>query len=310
MNSTIEWGEANRITNGPATVERVLDRTDGGMVAECRLSVDADQPVAVGVRDEFPAELAVDEVHVTGASDLANCEATPDGVSFEAVVPPGDVVEVSYTIDLAEEATEPYGPPAIVRAVPMQGTTDEAELRPLREDGVTVSTTANGENGAGAAPVAVPPSATVAALVEAFRSDDVSEEQLGVLRDRLGDQTSSSTDVRLGHVESQLARIEAYSDALEAFIEENGTAREVFEELRADLSTHQSELATLRETQQAAETDRGELRSEMADVRSEVETLRAETDELREEVSELRSLMESLSSVFAGDSDPSDLPGQ
>lgn len=305
MTDSIEWGEPSRITHGPASTERVLRREADGLVAEYRVSVDGDQPVAVTVHDEFPPDANVERADVRDDGDLLDVDVSPSGATFDAVVAPEDELAVTCDLQLGAEPSEPYGPPTIVRARPVDEHTDGGGVAPGMSDDVGPATSAPA------------PTATVEALVEAFRSDDLSEEQLGVLRDRLADRTSSSADVRIRRVESELARFEAYVDALEAFIEENGTAQEAFAELRADLEQQRSELATLRQTQQAAADDRADIdagvdavRDDVTAVSDEVEALRTETDELRAEVEELRSLMESLSAVFAGDGDPSDLPGR
>lgn len=331
VNDTIHWGEPTMVTEGRATVDCVLECESDALVAECRVSVDGDHPVAVEVRDVIPEALDVERASVRDDSALDSCEATPSEVAFEAVVVPSEPLELTYELQLETEPSKPYGPPEIVRALPMDERR-EGEESPLLRGGAT--RVDGGEAGSHAragpstAPASpprpddeatgeLPPSATVEALVEAFRSDDLSEEQLGVLRDRIVTRTSSSADVRLRHVESRLAQFEAYTDSLEAFIEENGTAREVFSELHSDLDRQGAELATLRETHQEAAADRAAIEDEMDTVRAdvatvteEVQALREETDELRSEVEELRDVMESLSTVFAGDGEPSDLPGQ
>lgn len=331
MNDTIHWGEPTTVSDGRVTVDRVLECEPDAVVAECRVSVEGDHPVAVGVRDVIPADLDVASASVRDDSSLESCEATPSEVVVEAVIVPDEPLELTYDLQVGTEPSEPYGPPEIVRALPMDERPEGGEA-PLMRGGATsvngneagsrvqagpsaatASSPRPGDGGTGE----LPPSATVEALVEAFRSDDLSEEQLGVLRDRLATRTSSSADVRLRHVESRLAQFEAYTDSLEAFIEENGTAREVFSELRADLDRQGSELATLRETQQESAADRAAIedevdtvREDVATVTEEVQALREETDELRSEVEELRDVMESLSTVFAGEGDPSDFPGQ
>ena len=317
VNDSIEWGEPSSVTHDLASTERVLRREDGRLIADYRISVDGEQPVAVTVHDEFPPDLDVERADVRADELTLDAEVTPTGATFESVVSPGEVLEPSCELSLGTEPAEPFGPPTIVRARPVVEPTDQVAIPPesaptdgSRDGGIPQST----ESG----PTVPPgPTATVEALVEAFRTDDLSDEQLGVLRDRLADRTSTSADVRIRRVESELARFEAYVDALEAFIEENGTAQEAFTELHADLERNRAEVATLRQTQQAAATERADvatdvetLRGDVAAVTDEVATLRTETDALREEVEELRSLMESLSAVFAGDGDPADLPGR
>lgn len=287
VSNSLVWGEPSSVTNGPATTERVLRVESDRIVAQCRTSVAGDDPVAVSVRDEFPAELDVSDVQFRDDSDLDDCEATPTAVSFDSVVHPGEVVETTYEIHVDAEPTEPYDLPTIVRALPM----DDHEP----DDGhPTVRGGAAATAAAGGATRNADPAATVEALVEAFRSPRVSEERLGLLRDHLTDGTSSSTDVRVAHVESQLARFEAYVDALETFLDDNGTGQEALAELRTDLESQQ--------TRQAA------LESDVESVVDEVATLRTEVGELRDEIEQLRSLMESLSTVFVdedGDADAS-----
>lgn len=270
------------MTNGPATTERILKVESDRIVAQCRTSTTGDDPVAVSVRDGVPAELGVSDVQFRDDSALHDCEATPTAVRFEVVVHPDEVVETTYELHVDGEPTEPYGPPTIVRAVPMGDHEPDDELPTVR--GGAATTTAAG---AATPDDRIDPAATVEALVEAFRSPRVSEERLELLRDHLDDGTSSSTDVRVAHVESQVARFEAYTDALEAFLDDNGTGQEALEGLRSDLESQR--------TRQAA------VESDIESTVDEIATLRSEVGELRAEVEQLRSLMESLSTVFVGE---------
>lgn len=104
----------------------------------------------------------------------------------------------------------------------------------------------------------------------------------GTERDAEGDAdpTAGPTAVRLRHIESRLSKLEAYEDALAAFIEEDGTAEAVRADARAATEAVEglrTEVAALRETTESARAERERLREELATLREDV----AEVQDLR-----------------------------
>jgi len=74
------------------------------------------------------------------------------------------------------------------------------------------------------------------ALAEAIRQDEVSDEDMETLDEAFGG-ISGSTEVEIEHVQSRVSELEAYTDALEAFLDDNGPAQDLLAELEADVGS-------------------------------------------------------------------------
>lgn len=98
-------------------------------------------------------------------------------------------------------------------------------------------------------PDAVPADGSVAAaLVEELRAGTVDESVERALRSELGadasdagsdgdgDADGGSTDARIRHLQSEVADLRAYTDALESFLDENGDAHRLLADLRGEIS--------------------------------------------------------------------------
>lgn len=109
-----------------------------------------------------------------------------------------------------------------------------------------------------------------AALAAEIRSGDVADEDLEVLRSELDGGVPRSVDVRIRRLQSTVADIEAYSDALEEFIDEQGTAEAMLDELRSRIDTVESDVAALSDRADAADEERAETAASVEDVESSV----------------------------------------
>ncbi|MFC6719906.1 hypothetical protein ACFQGT_18130 [Natrialbaceae archaeon GCM10025810] len=85
----------------------------------------------------------------------------------------------------------------------------------------------------------------------------------------LADHLPTSVAVRLEHLESRLAQFAAYTDALEAFLDEHGTADQLIEELQMELREVAQAVTDLTETVAAAADERATLRERLATVEAE-----------------------------------------
>ncbi|MEF8913938.1 hypothetical protein, partial [Natronomonas sp.] len=78
-------------------------------------------------------------------------------------------------------------------------------------------------------------SGLAATLAAEIRNGEVDDDDLDVLQDALGAETvDNSVGARIEHLQSEIADLKAYSEALEEFIDENGDAQQVIEDIRAD----------------------------------------------------------------------------
>ena len=95
-----------------------------------------------------------------------------------------------------------------------------------------------------------------ATLAAEIRAGEVSDADLETLRGELDPGLPRSADVRIRRLQSQFADLDAYVDALEEFIDDEGTGAELVERLDAELEEVTAEIADLREGLDAAADDR------------------------------------------------------
>ena len=94
---------------------------------------------------------------------------------------------------------------------------------------------------------ALPPAAVVEALVDAFESGAVSEQQAERLREHVAPGRARSEEVHLQHLEARLDEFAAYADGLAELIDEHGTATEIVDDLRAEVAAARTSVADLEE---------------------------------------------------------------
>lgn len=82
-------------------------------------------------------------------------------------------------------------------------------------------------------------------LAAEIRDGAVPAEDLETLRAALGTSGGGSTAARVEHLQSRVADLEAYTEALEAFLDEEGGAAAVVDDLRTELATTNERLDAL-----------------------------------------------------------------
>jgi predicted nucleic acid-binding Zn-ribbon protein len=150
---------------------------------------------------------------------------------------------------------------------------------------------------AGATPAASPGNVAVA-LAEEIESGQIDEETLATLGDAFGG-VPNSVDTRISHVQSRVSDIEAYADAIEEFIDENGTARELLDQLEAETERLDARTERL-EAELADDLDQRleESREERAEIRADVEAvetlLEESVDDLEGDLAEVTDDLDAL----------------
>ena len=152
-------------------------------------------------------------------------------------------------------------------------------------------------------------------LIEELEDGSLSEEERTALRSGLGVEPPNSVAVRLRHVQEQVDDIVAYRNALEEFIDENGEATEVLDDVRAQFEAIETRIETLEthlsdlegdlervENRQQAAFEEIEERIETLETSFDVETRSAEDERtaLRERIEECELWRERLNDALAG----------
>lgn len=161
----------------------------------------------------------------------------------------------------------------------------------------------------------------VRVLIKELREGDVDAEHRRLLRDELLD-TEGTMEARVSHLQQRMSDLEAYTDALEAFIAEEGGAQAVLADLRSDFEELQSELQSttdhldeatdrmeamdnrVESVAEDAETalDRSDgLTDRVADVEDEVAGFDERIDGLREELDSQQAVLQEEIEALEGD---------
>lgn len=137
--------------------------------------------------------------------------------------------------------------------------------------------------------------AVVQALIDQLEADNLTEEQRRQLADQLGSVLEvgggerHSTEVRLGQLESQMQRFEAYADALEAVIDVHGPAEEFLSEVRDDIAALEASVDDLTRDLDDASEARSAQRRRLNELADELTSHDSRLERLRDRLESLRS---------------------
>jgi hypothetical protein len=231
-------------------------------------------------------------------------DESADDISVD--VPDGDGSVAEEPVAEAERATDDE--PADAGAAEA----DEAETEAAATAGA--SATDEGPRSADlAASLAATPSGGLArVLLKELREGDVDEETREALREELGaeQEAGRSQDVRIKHLQSQVAEFSAYVEMLDGFVDEHGTFDSVFgemssldeevESLRSELDGPADAVEDVDEASAAVE----DLRVGQDDLAARVERLEDELASIHDRLDEYDEFTERLSGAFQGVDDP------
>ena len=136
-----------------------------------------------------------------------------------------------------------------------------------------------------------------ATLAESIRTGQVSDDDLEVLRDALGDgeSPSNSQEVRVDHLQSEVADLKAYSDALEEFIDENGEARTLIRDLQETVDGMRSDVTRIENEAEVAAEEAAEANGRVDELGDDVSRIDGEVDQVSSEFDDLEERVESVS---------------
>jgi predicted nucleic acid-binding Zn-ribbon protein len=135
----------------------------------------------------------------------------------------------------------------------------------------------------------VAPEEVPSVFVNQLRSGAVSDDEIEALREALGIQARRSTEARIEHVESRLTEFDAYVEALEAFIDENGTADEAIADLEATVDELNDRIASLENELEDVREQQATMRETVDDHDDELSAVEERTDALETRIEDLDS---------------------
>ncbi|MFT4909036.1 MAG: ElaB/YqjD/DUF883 family membrane-anchored ribosome-binding protein [Natronomonas sp.] len=152
---------------------------------------------------------------------------------------------------------------------------------------------------------------TLAEELEAAEPDD---PDLAALRAALGVESPTSVETRIEHLQSTVADLEAYTDALETFLDENGDAQEVLADLR---ERHDETIDRLDDVESTAEDAAEEIEATEDRLGATIDAVRADIEAIEADVATLSSELEAvlemrsrLANAFDGGVSDSPAPGE
>jgi len=131
-----------------------------------------------------------------------------------------------------------------------------------------------------------------ATLAAEIRAGDVDDDDLATIKEEL--RSDKSTETRIGHLQSRVSDLEAYSQAIEEFIDEHGSAQQLLRSVEDDLTTLANRVDELETSTEEAAAARQELSEDVAKVDAQMETLQADIDEVVGDVGRLQDELDAV----------------
>ncbi|AWB28619.1 coiled-coil domain-containing protein [Halococcoides cellulosivorans] len=209
-------------------------------------------------------------------------------ISGDSDVVPGldDDDDEIETLDLAD----PQGEDA-------ESDTDdaEAETETTTESADTTSAETSSEETASEEETIQSVAAALAAELERGAVADPVKETLAR---ELGGSSASpgegSTDARIKHLQSEVSDLQAYTDALEEFLDDNGKGDELIEEMREEVDSFSADLDDLRAGQDEYESQIDDLESTIDQIQSTSDRLESDMTEIRDRVDDAHDEIQTL----------------
>lgn len=132
-------------------------------------------------------------------------------------------------------------------------------------------------------------SSVIDQLIAELEADAVADERLEQLQQRLLPEADStqSVDVRVRQLQNDLADFRAYTNAMEQFIDEHGSAEEVVSQFESRLDSFETTLNSVESSVADNETDISGIREETTEIQSDLESLSDELSSATDDISEL-----------------------
>jgi len=126
----------------------------------------------------------------------------------------------------------------------------------------------------------------VEALAAEIRQNEVSAEDVKLLRQafEIAGQEGGSIQARVERLQSDVADLRAYSDAMEEFLDDNGTAEQLIDDFESDLEAIEESVAGMESTVEDNSEEVTAVSDEVSSLGSDVAEISGEVDDVSEEV--------------------------
>ncbi|WP_299268410.1 hypothetical protein [Halorientalis sp.] len=155
------------------------------------------------------------------------------------------------------------------------------------------------------------------ALATEIEDDEVDDDDLEVLRSELEVQRSGGTDgaveARIEKLQTDVSELDAYVDALEEFLEENGTGQDLIEGLQDDVSTLENQLggleddiddnaeqvSSLEDSVEGIQSDLQSLKGDVKDVDDDIDAIQGSIDTLEDDLDDIDEVDDRVDDIEA-----------
>lgn len=281
------------------------------------------EPVTVELVEPIPAALAPTDIGFVDSGTAVSWEIRGEDLAVTVELAPGEEVATACAArgDAAEAITDLlHEPEAIVVEPPLavgaEADEDAAFARSAGDEaGPAVATSATESDvdtaateaeGDGALPdesPALEEASVVDRFVAELRAGDVEPADLAFLEERFGAVTRGSLEARVDQLERDLTELRAYTDALEAFLDEEGSARAIVERLDTRFDDVEARLSALERSVDAHDGDLAALDDALTDLAADTRSLSGDLDDLGTSVEALEAELAVLDDRVPGDLD-------
>jgi outer membrane murein-binding lipoprotein Lpp len=137
-----------------------------------------------------------------------------------------------------------------------------------------------------------------AALATEIRDGDVDDDDMEVLREELEIETSGSdggaVDARIEKLQTDVADMEAYIDALEEFLDENGQGAELIEDVQASVDDLESQMGDIEDDIEANASDIASLEGKVNNIKGDLQSLKGDVKDVDDSIDDIQSTVDDL----------------
>jgi uncharacterized coiled-coil protein SlyX len=138
-----------------------------------------------------------------------------------------------------------------------------------------------------------------AALATEIREGEVDDDDMEVLQDELeieasGGADGAAMDARIEKLQTNVADMEAYIDALEEFLEENGQGADLIEEVQSGLDDLESKMGEIEDGIEDNADDIASLEGKVNNIKGDMQSLKGDVKDVDDSINEIQSTVGDL----------------
>lgn len=276
------------------TLRKRFEETDRDLPAvEYEFVSDREETVTVRVVEPVPETLDAEDLGFRGTDVSSAWQFKGPKIEFEAEFPPNAVRKTACAAR-GENATAIRALLEQPEIFVVEPAGSEASRGGPSERGEAAAGAS--DDGAQAADGRPDGGSLVDGLVAELRSGEGSAESRRFLEEEFGTGTDStrSVEAKLTQLQADVSDVRAYTGALETFLDEKGSGREVIDRLETQVASLDQSVDELDATVTSHDDDLTGLRRDLDALETEVDSMAAEFDELSGQLRSVESTLEDL----------------